>query len=146
MNKSSRYVNLSLELHVVSIFWLGLDTSGTFSLYFAQPLYELDQPLVQKWHLKLQSFCKSIFDVRQSISSSSSLYIAFVSSRLAQNSPTKCLFPSGKAMFFWRDPQCFGPLGKFQHNIEISIKKARVSRLLFRFLWLCCKLWLKCIY
>ena len=26
-------------------------------------------------------------------------------------------------------PQCLGPLGKFQHNIQISIKTARVSRL-----------------
>ena len=25
--------------------------------------------------------------------------------------------------------RCFGPLGKFQHNIKISIKTARVSRL-----------------
>ena len=32
-------------------------------------------------------------------------------------------------MFFWSHPRCFGPLGKFQHNIKISIKTARVSRL-----------------
>ena len=32
-------------------------------------------------------------------------------------------------MFFWSHPWCFGPLGKFQHNIKISIKTARVSRL-----------------
>ena len=31
--------------------------------------------------------------------------------------------------FFWSHPRCFGPLGKFQHNIKISIKTARVSRL-----------------
>ena len=31
--------------------------------------------------------------------------------------------------FFWSHPQCFGPLGKFQRNIKISIKTARVSRL-----------------
>ena len=30
-------------------------------------------------------------------------------------------------MFFLK--LCFGPLGKFQHNIKISIKTARVSRL-----------------
>ena len=41
----------------------------------------------------------------------------------------------GKA-FFWSDPWCFGPLGKFQHNIEIRIKMTRVSRLSFRFSWL----------
>ena len=32
-------------------------------------------------------------------------------------------------MFFWSHPRCFGPLAKFQHNIKISIKTARVSRL-----------------
>ena len=32
-------------------------------------------------------------------------------------------------MFFWSHPRRFGPLGKFQHNIKISIKTARVSRL-----------------
>ena len=31
----------------------------------------------------------------------------------------------------------FGSLGKFQNNIEISIKTARVSRLSFHFLWIC---------
>ena len=43
----------------------------------------------------------------------------------------------GKQCFFWSHPRCFGPLGKFQHNIKISIKTARVSRLSFHFLWLC---------
>ena len=42
----------------------------------------------------------------------------------------------GKQCFFWSHPRCFGPLGKFQHNIKISIKTTRVSRLSFRFLWL----------
>ena len=31
-------------------------------------------------------------------------------------------------MFFWSHPRCFGSLGKFQHNIKISIRTARVSR------------------
>ena len=35
----------------------------------------------------------------------------------------------GKQCFFWSHPRCFGPLGKFQRNIKISIKTARVSRL-----------------
>ena len=39
-------------------------------------------------------------------------------------------------VFFWSHPRCFGPLGKFQHNIKISIKTARVSKLSFCFLWL----------
>ena len=61
---------------------------------------------------------------------------AFVSSRLARRSPTNSLFPSGKALFFYSDLRCFGLLGKFQHNIEISIKTAHVSGLFFPFLWL----------
>ena len=44
-----------------------------------------------------------------------------------------CFIPAyslqGKQCFFWSHPRCFGPLGKFQHNIKISIKTARVSRL-----------------
>ena len=41
MNKSLSFVNLSSELHVVSTFWLEYDTSGTFSLSFAQPSLNL---------------------------------------------------------------------------------------------------------
>ena len=36
MNKSLRYVNLNLKLHVVSTSLLESDTSETFSLYFTQ--------------------------------------------------------------------------------------------------------------
>ena len=32
-----------------------------------------------------------------------------------------------KPSFFWRDSQCFWPIGKFQHNIKISINTTRVS-------------------
>ena len=77
MNKSLSYVNFSLELHVVSTFWLESDTSSTFSLYFAQQLYELERPALKMYIFwcrtdicMLQTFCKSILDVRQSISSS----------------------------------------------------------------------------
>ena len=49
--------------------------------------------------------------------------------QISTKSPANCLFPSGKAMFvFWSHLRCFGRLGKFQHNIKISIKTARVSR------------------
>ena len=51
----------------------------------------------------------------------------------------------GKQCFFWSHPRCFGPLGKFQHSIKISIKTARVSRLSFRFLWLCPNRHRRCI-
>ena len=60
-----------------------------------------------------------------------------VSSRLARKSPANSWFASEKAVFFKSDPRCFGPLCKFQDNMEISIKTARVSKISFRFLWLC---------
>ena len=37
-------------------------------------------------------------------------------------------------VFFSVHPRCFGPVGKFQHNVKISIETARVSRLSFLFL------------
>ena len=36
-------INLSLELHVVSTFWLESDTSGTFSLYYEQSSLKLER-------------------------------------------------------------------------------------------------------
>ena len=48
---------------------------------------------------------------------------------ISTKSPANSLFASWKAMFFRSHTPCFGPLGKFQHNIKISIKTARVSRL-----------------
>ena len=61
----------------------------------------------------------------------------FASSRLAWKWPANRLFPLGKAMSFWSDARCFGPIGKSRHYIKISIKTVRVSRLFFGFLWLC---------
>ena len=56
-------------------------------------------------------------------------YISVCFIQITRKSPANSLFPSGKAIFFWSHPQCFGPLGKFQHNIKISINTACVSRL-----------------
>ena len=47
MNKSLSYVKLSLELHVVSTFFWDLTNLDTFSLYFAQPSYELERPALK---------------------------------------------------------------------------------------------------
>ena len=49
--------------------------------------------------------------------------------QISTKSPANCLFPSGKAVFFWSHLRCFGRLGKFQHNTKIPIKTVRVSRL-----------------
>ena len=48
--------------------------------------------------------------------------------QISTKSPASSLFPSGKTMIFWSHPRCFEPLCKFQHNIKISIKTARVSK------------------
>ena len=49
---------------------------------------------------------------------------------ISTKSPANCLFPSGKAIFFFcYHPWCFGPLSKFQHNIKVSLNMARVSSL-----------------
>ena len=49
--------------------------------------------------------------------------------QITTKSPANSLFPSEKAMFFLTHPRWFEPLSKFQHNIKISIKMVRVSRL-----------------
>ena len=104
-------------------------------------IYELERPaledahtLVQNWHLLLQIFYKSHLDVRHNLFLVPSLcklnHISRYFIQISTKSPANCLFPSGKALlfFFWSHLRCFGPLGKFQHNIKISIKTARVSR------------------
>ena len=55
MNKSLSYVSLSLELHVVSTLSLGSDTSGTFSLHFSQPSYEIERPALKDAHTLVQN-------------------------------------------------------------------------------------------
>ena len=148
MNKSLSYVNLSLELHVVSTFWLGSDTSGTFSLYFAQQSHELERPALKmhivwcrtdvcsyKLSAKVPLMLCNPFPV-PSLCKLNHIRVCFI--RISMNFTYKQLIPSGKAIFL-NDPWCFGQLGKFQHNREISIKTACVSRLSFRFLWLCYK-------
>ena len=141
MNKSLSYVNLSLELHVVSTFWLGSDTSGTFSLHlFCPAIYELERPALENGHTLVQR--TDIFSCKFSVKVSlildnpflvparcklnhTSLYFIQISTK----SPAKLLMPFRESSFFRSHPRSFGPLGKFQHNIKISNKTARVSRL-----------------
>ena len=50
--------------------------------------------------------------------------------QISTKSPAKLLISFREStVFFLSHPRCFGPLGKFQHNIKISIKTARVSTL-----------------
>ena len=50
MNKSFSSVNLNMELHVVSTFWLESDTSGTFSFYVTQPSLKRQETPALKMH------------------------------------------------------------------------------------------------
>ena len=144
MNKSLSYVNLSLELHVVSTFWLESDTSGTFSLHFAQPSYELERPALENAHTLVQR--TDIFSCKFSVKVSLMLDNPFLVPSLCKlNHISLCFIQistksayslQGRQCFFWSHPRCFVPLGKFQHNIKISIKTASVFRLSFCFLWL----------
>ena len=47
MNRFLNLVNLSLETHVVLTFWLESDTSGTFSLFLAQPSLKIKIPVLK---------------------------------------------------------------------------------------------------
>ena len=63
-------------------------------------------------------------------------HISFCFIQISMRITCKQLIPFRKSNAFWSHPRCFGALGKFQHNIKISVKTVRVSRLSFRFLWL----------
>ena len=129
--KSSSYVNLSLKLHIVSGFWFGSGTSGTFSLYFAQPPHELERLAALKMHIlwcktdicSCKHSAKVSFMFENPFPIPSLCKLNHISVCFTQIS-TKiiCKQVSGKAMFFWSYRWCFGPLGKFQHNIDIYIK------------------------
>ena len=133
---------MSLEWLLVPTFWLGSDRSGTFSLHFAQSSYdELERPAwlenAHSWWRTDICSCKISAKVSlisdnpflvPSLCKLNHISVCFI--QISTKSPGNSLFPSGKAIFFfWSHPQCFGPLGKVQHNINISIKTSSVSRL-----------------
>ena len=141
MNKSLSYANLSLELHVVSTFWLEAGISGTFSLHLFRPaiIWNWEISLLESAHTLAQR--TNIFSCNFSAKVSLMLDNPFLVPSLCKlNHISLCFIQistksayslQGKQCFFWSHPRCFGPLGKFHHNIKISIKTARVSRLSF---------------
>ena len=148
MNRSLSYVNLSLEFRVVSTFWLGSDTSGTFSLHFAQPStwYELERPALEDahtwcktdiWSCKFSAKVSLMLDNPFQVPSLCKLnHISLCFIQISTKSTAKLLIPIMEStVFFWSHPRCFGALCKFEHNIKISIKTARVSKTI-RLLWL----------
>ena len=105
-------------------------------IYFAQPLYELERPDLENAHTLVQR--TNIFSWKFSVKVSWMLDNPFLVPSLCKlnpislcfiqisaKPPAKLLIPSGKALFLLK----FGPLGKFRHDIKISIKTANVSRL-----------------
>ena len=136
MNKSLSYVNVSLELHVVSTFWLGSDTSGTFSLHLFCPaiIWTWETRMLILWCREL-TFLTTNFLQKVSLTLDNPFLVPslcklnHISLCFIQISTKSAYSLQGKQCFFWSHPRCFGPLGKFQHNIKISIKTAHVSRL-----------------
>ena len=106
-------------------------------IYFAQPSYELERPALENAHTLVQR--TDIFSCKFSAKVSLMLDNPFLVPSLCKlNHISLCFIQistksayslQGKQCFFWSHPRCFGPLGKFQHNIKISIKTAHVSRL-----------------
>ena len=151
MNKSLSYVSLSLELHVVSTFDWDLTHQVLFLyIYFAQPSYELERPALENAHTLVQR--TDIFSCKFSAKVSLMLDNPFLVPSLCKlNHISLCFIQistksayslQGKQCFFWSHPRCFGPLGKFQHNIKIYIKTVLGQCFqTIRFLWLCFK-WL----
>ena len=109
-------------------------------IYFAQPSYELERPALENAHTLVQR--TDIFSCKFSVKVSLMLenpflvpslcklnHISLYFIQISTKSPAKLLTSFGESSFFLSHPQCFRPLGKFQHNMKISIKTAHVSRL-----------------
>ena len=99
-------------------------------IYFTQPLYELERSALENARTLVQrtDIFSSKFSVKVSLmlhnpflvpSLGKSNHISLCFIQISTKSPAKLIFPF----------RCFGLLGKFQHNIKISIKTAGVSRL-----------------
>ena len=115
-------------------------------IFFAQPSYELERPALEIGDTLVQRTdifsCK--FSVKVSLMLDNSFlvpsccklnHISLFFIQISTKSPAKLLIPFREStvffLFFWSHPRCFGPLSKFKHNIKISMKMVRVSRLSF---------------
>ena len=143
MNKSLSYVNLGLELHVASTFWLGSGTSGTFSVHlFCPAIYELERPawenghtLVQRteifsWKFSVKVFLK-LGNPFQVPSGCKLNHISLCFIQASTKSPAKLLIPFRESTVFFVVEIIAVVLGcsvNFKIT-EISIKTASVCRL-----------------
>ena len=101
----SHHMNLRDQLWKMLILWCRTDICS--SKFSAKVSLMLDNPFL------VLSLCK----------------LNHISLCFIQISTKSAYSLQGKQCFFWSHPRCFGPLGKFQHKIKISIKTTRVSRL-----------------
>ena len=112
-------------------------------IYFAQPSYELERPALENADTLVQrtDIFSRKFSVKVSLLLDNLFLVPFLCKlnhishcfiQIITKSLAKVLIPlRGSTVFFFflkSSPGC-GPLGKFEHNIKISIKTARVSRL-----------------
>ena len=142
MNKSLSYVNLSLELHVVLTFWLGSDTSGTFSLHLFCPaiistwetsLLENAHTLAQrtgifscKYSAKVSLMLEDQFLV-PSLCKLNHIRLCFI--QISTKSPAKLLIPFRESTaFFEAIPGVLGRSVNFNIT-KIFIKTPCASRL-----------------
>ena len=122
-----------------------LHFSGNFFLYFAKPSCELERQALKT--CRCTYFGAELIFAAANVSlmlenpfpvpSLCKLYhisVCFI--QISTKITCKQVIPLRESHIFWRTPQSFGLLGKFQHNINISIKMALVPRLSSRFLWL----------
>ena len=144
MNESLSYVNLSLESHVVSTFWLGSDTSGTIlashcmnlrdqpwrCTYFAAELTFVAANFLQKY-----PWCYTVH-FQFHLFGNWTIY-QHLFHQISTKIICKQLIPFRESHDFFEEIP--GVLGRsVNFNItEISIKTIRVIRLSFRFSWLC---------
>ena len=110
-------------------------------IYFAQRSYERERPAMENGHTLVQK--TDIFNCKFSVKVSLMLdnpflapsrcklnHISLFLIQISTKSPAKLLIPFRKGTaFLWNHPRCFRSLGKFQHNIKISLKTVHVSRL-----------------
>ena len=112
---------------------MGSDTSGIFSLHFAQPSYHFERPALTTGKCSYVG-AELIFVAANVLQKPDNRFLVPSLCKLnhislARNHLQTAYSLEGKQCLFLSHPQCFGPLGRFQHNIKISIKTARVSRL-----------------
>ena len=134
MNKSLSYVNFVFGVACFFNILIGIWHIRYFFLTFFAAIIWTWETNLEDWKMFIRWCRTDIFSCKLSAKKSLMLDNPFLDPSFCKlnhnsvffiqtstKSPANSLFPLGKAIFFWSYPRCFGPLGKFQHNIKISI-------------------------